>query len=72
MRNAKMFEDMLSTQMSKGPPPGTLGHVSEHDKENTSGDVRGLSKNYLMRASSVDSIEVSNYFINKHAWFGNP
>ncbi|XP_031564070.1 ankyrin repeat domain-containing protein SOWAHC-like [Actinia tenebrosa] len=57
MRNTKMFEDMLANQMSKGHPPGTLGSVAEHDKENKTGDVRGLSKSYMMKTASMDSIE---------------
>ena len=57
MRNAKMFEDMLATQMSKGHAPGSVGHTAEFDKENR-GDVKALAREHMKRASSVDSLDV--------------
>ncbi|KXJ18489.1 Ankyrin repeat domain-containing protein SOWAHB [Exaiptasia diaphana] len=56
MRNAKLFEDMLSSQMTKGHAPGSVGHASEFDKENRS-DVKSLVKEHMRKAASVDSID---------------
>jgi len=59
MRNAKMFEDMLSSQINKGHPPGSVGHAAEVEKENCRGDVKGLARDHMRKTASVDSIDVS-------------
>ncbi|KAK3735201.1 hypothetical protein QZH41_017951 [Actinostola sp. cb2023] len=60
MRNAKMFEDMLSHQMSKGHIPGTAAHAAGFEKENRS-DVKSLTRDqYMMKAGSVDSIDLDD------------
>lgn len=62
MQNAKMFEDMLSSQKGKGHPPGSVGHAAEVEKENHS-DVRSLAREHMRKAGSVDSMDVSTIYI---------